>query len=126
MKWPDSTDSEQVGFAGKLMNHPNYDEFWQDQALDKILAKLGVTVPTMLVHSLWDQEDIYGNMALYKALEGTAQPETPESIPGDGTRGIHHQQSASMAARVGADPLRQRHRGVFSRGTCCGRSSITT
>jgi uncharacterized protein len=60
---------EQVGFAGKVMSHPAYDEFWQDQALDKILAKQGVTVPTMLVHSLWDQEDIYGNIALYKALK---------------------------------------------------------
>jgi uncharacterized protein len=60
---------EQVGFAGKVMNHPAYDEFWQDQALDKILAKQNVAVPVMLVHSLWDQEDIYGNIALYKALK---------------------------------------------------------
>jgi uncharacterized protein len=60
---------EQVGFTSKVMNHPAYDSFWQDQALDKILAKQGVKVPTMLVHSLWDQEDIYGNIALYKALE---------------------------------------------------------
>jgi len=59
---------EQVGFASKVMSHPAYDAFWQGQALDKILAKQGVTVPVMLVHSLWDQEDIYGNMALYKAL----------------------------------------------------------
>ncbi|HXI77289.1 MAG TPA: CocE/NonD family hydrolase, partial [Steroidobacteraceae bacterium] len=58
---------EQVGFTDKVMNHPAYDSFWQDQALDKILAKQGVTVPVMLVHSLWDQEDIYGNVALYKA-----------------------------------------------------------
>jgi putative CocE/NonD family hydrolase len=60
---------EQVGFATKLMQHPAYDDFWQTQALDKILARQGVTVPVMLVHSLWDQEDIYGNMALYKALQ---------------------------------------------------------
>ena len=59
---------EQVGFTAKVMEHPAYDAFWQDQALDKILAKQGVTVPVMLVHSLWDQEDIYGNIALYKAL----------------------------------------------------------
>ncbi len=57
---------EQIGFAVKLMQHPAYDAFWQDQAMDKILAKQGVTVPVMLVHSLWDQEDIYGNIALYK------------------------------------------------------------
>jgi hypothetical protein len=60
---------EQVGFAAKVMSHPAYDAFWQDQALDKILAKQGVAVPVMLVHSLWDQEDIYGNIALYKALK---------------------------------------------------------
>ena len=59
---------EQTGFNNKIMQHPAYDDFWQGQALDKILAKQGVTVPTMLVHSLWDQEDIYGNMAVYKAL----------------------------------------------------------
>jgi putative CocE/NonD family hydrolase len=62
---------EQLGFAVKVMQHPAYDAFWQDQALDTILAKQGVTVPVMLVHSLWDQEDIYGNIAVYKAL--TAQ-----------------------------------------------------
>jgi uncharacterized protein len=96
---------EQVGFAGKLMNHPNYDEFWQGQALDKILAKLGVTVPTMLVHSLWDQEDIYGNMALYKALKA-AQPENPNLYLVMGPW-FHHQQrldgSGVGAIRFGSD-----------------------
>jgi uncharacterized protein len=60
---------EQVGFTAKVLSHPAYDAFWQQQALDGILAKQGVAVPTMLVHSLWDQEDIYGNIALYKALK---------------------------------------------------------
>jgi putative CocE/NonD family hydrolase len=59
---------EQVGFAAKVMQHPAYDAFWQGQALDKVLAKQGISVPLMLVHSLWDQEDIYGNIAVYKAL----------------------------------------------------------
>jgi putative CocE/NonD family hydrolase len=60
---------DQVGFSGKVMSHPAYDSFWRDQALDKILGEQGLTVPTMLVHSLWDQEDIYGNIALYKSLK---------------------------------------------------------
>ena len=60
---------DQVGFNGKVMSHPAYDSFWQDQALDKILGEQGLSVPTMLVHSLWDQEDIYGNIALYKSLK---------------------------------------------------------
>jgi putative CocE/NonD family hydrolase len=68
---------EQTGFADKLMQHPAYDEFWQDQALDKILSDQGVTVPTMLVHSLWDQEDIFGNIAVYKALKAKHADKAP-------------------------------------------------
>jgi putative CocE/NonD family hydrolase len=63
---------DQVGFTDKVMRHPAYDAFWQDQALDQILARQGVAVPVMLVHSLWDQEDIYGNIAVYKAIEAQA------------------------------------------------------
>lgn len=59
---------EQIGFWNKLVAHPNYDQFWQEQAVDKILTREPLTVPTMLVHSLWDQEDIYGAMAVYNAL----------------------------------------------------------
>src|SRR5207253_805347 len=51
---------EQVGFWRKILEHPSYDAFWQEQAMDKILAARPLKVPTMLVHSLWDQEDIYG------------------------------------------------------------------
>jgi len=87
---------EQVGFARKLMEHPAYDAFWQDQALDKILAKQGLSVPTMLVHSLWDQEDIYGNMALYRALEA-AQPGNPDLYLVMGPW-YHHQQRLDGSA----------------------------
>src|SRR5574341_1216409 len=60
---------EQVGFWRKLVEHPSYDAFWRDQAVDKILAAQPLNVPVMLVHSLWDQEDIYGDIAVYKAIE---------------------------------------------------------
>jgi len=60
---------EQVGFWRKIIEHPAYDAFWQDQAVDKILAKEPLKVPVMLVHSLWDQEDIYGDIAVYKAIK---------------------------------------------------------
>jgi putative CocE/NonD family hydrolase len=60
---------EQVGFWRKLLEHPTYDAFWQGQAMDKILAAQPLKVPVMLVHSLWDQEDIYGDIAVYKAIE---------------------------------------------------------
>jgi uncharacterized protein len=60
---------EQTGFWRKLIAHPSYDAFWQEQAVDKLLAAEPITVPTLLVHSLWDAEDIYGAMAVYKAIK---------------------------------------------------------
>ena len=60
---------EQVGFWKKLTEHPSYDAFWQQQAMDKLLAREPLKVPVMLVHGLWDQEDIYGAPAVYKAIE---------------------------------------------------------
>ncbi len=60
---------EQTGFWRKILEHPSYDAYWRDQAVDKILAAQPLKVPVMLVHSLWDQEDIYGDIAVYKAIE---------------------------------------------------------
>jgi putative CocE/NonD family hydrolase len=60
---------EQLGHWNKLVAHPTYDAFWQDQALDKVLANQPLQVPVMLVHSLWDQEDIYGALAVYAAIK---------------------------------------------------------
>ena len=60
---------EQVGFWRKILEHPAYDAFWQDQAMDKVLAAQPLKIPMMLVDSLWDQEDIYGAIAVYKALK---------------------------------------------------------
>jgi putative CocE/NonD family hydrolase len=60
---------DQIGFWKKLAEHPSYDAFWRDQAMDKILAAQPLKVPVMLVDSLWDQEDIYGAIAVYKAIK---------------------------------------------------------
>jgi putative CocE/NonD family hydrolase len=60
---------EQVGFWRKILAHPSYDAFWREQAVDKLLAAEPLEVPVMLVHGLWDQEDIYGDIAVYKAIE---------------------------------------------------------
>ena len=60
---------DQVGFWRKMLEHPAYDAYWRDQAVDTILATQPLKVPVMLVHSLWDQEDIYGAIAVYKAIK---------------------------------------------------------
>lgn len=60
---------DQIGFWRKVVDHPSYDAFWRDQAVDRALAAQPLKVPTMIVHGLWDQEDIYGAVAVYDALE---------------------------------------------------------
>ena len=60
---------EQLGFWRKILEHPSYDAFWQQQAMDQILAAQPLKVPTMIVAGLWDQEDIYGGTAVYKAIK---------------------------------------------------------
>ena len=58
----------QLGFWRSLSSHPAYDAFWQEQAVDKVLAKNPPRVPMLIVSGLFDQEDIYGGPALYRAL----------------------------------------------------------
>jgi putative CocE/NonD family hydrolase len=90
---------EQIGFWRKVLDHPSYDAFWQDQAVDKILAKQPLKVPVMLVHSLWDQEDIYGAIAVYKAIK-------PKDTNNDKVFLVmgpwHHGQEIQDASRLGA------------------------
>ena len=50
-----------------FVNHPNYDEFWQRQAVTPYLKK--VTVPNLNVAGWWDQEDFYGPQKIYETLE---------------------------------------------------------
>ena len=61
---------DQLPVWKKISEHPAYDAYWQDQALDKLLAKLpAITVPTMWEQGLWDQEDMYGGNHAWAALE---------------------------------------------------------
>jgi uncharacterized protein len=60
---------DQLMFWKMLEEHPAYDEFWQAQALDKIMATVPLTVPTMWLQGLWDQEDMWGGIHAYEAVE---------------------------------------------------------
>jgi putative CocE/NonD family hydrolase len=99
---------QQIGFWNKLVAHPAYDAFWSDQAVDKLLAAQPLQVPVMLVHSLWDQEDSYGALAMYAAIK-------PKDNRGDMVKLVmgpwyHGQEieegSALGAIRFGSDTAR--------------------
>jgi putative CocE/NonD family hydrolase len=90
---------EQIGFWNKLVAHPGYDAFWRDQAVDQLLAREPLKVPVMIVHGLWDQEDIYGAPAVYKAIE-------PEDAANDKVYLVmgpwHHGQQIGEGSSLGA------------------------
>lgn len=50
-----------------FVNHPNYDNFWQRQAVTPYLTS--VKVPMLNVSGWWDQEDFYGPVKIYETLE---------------------------------------------------------
>jgi putative CocE/NonD family hydrolase len=68
------TGIDALPFWQRLASHPAYDEYWQQQAMDRILAAHPPRVPMLVVASLWDQEDIYGATALFAALKRTGAP----------------------------------------------------
>src|SRR5882762_2369738 len=90
---------EQTEFWRKILEHPSYDSFWQQQAMDRILAAQPLKVPVMIVDSLWDQEDIYGAPALYKALKDKDTPNDKVFLV---LGPWHHGQEIEDASTLGA------------------------
>jgi uncharacterized protein len=60
---------DQLPWWHKVSEHPAYDEFWQEQALDKTMSAQPLKVPTMWIQGLWDQEDMWGAIHCYLAIE---------------------------------------------------------
>ena len=50
-----------------FVNHPNYDEFWQRQAVAPYLG--APKAPNLNVAGWWDQEDFYGPVKIYDTYE---------------------------------------------------------
>ncbi|HLZ08345.1 MAG TPA: CocE/NonD family hydrolase, partial [Chloroflexota bacterium] len=64
---------DQLPWDQKVMEHPSYDEFWQGQALDKLVAQRPSSIPTIWLQGLWDQEDMWGAIHCYLALKKAGQ-----------------------------------------------------
>ena len=52
-----------------FVHHPNYDAFWQRQAVWPYFERLTLTVPNLNVAGWWDQEDFWGPVRIYEASE---------------------------------------------------------
>ena len=56
-----------VAFWNKIVEHPNYDEFWQSR---NILPHLTNVAPAVMTVGGWfDSEDLYGPLKIYRAIE---------------------------------------------------------
>ena len=64
-----SAGFDQLPWWKRFAAHPAYDVFWQDQALDKLVAAHPSNVPTIWLQGFWDQEDIYGAVHSWEALK---------------------------------------------------------
>ena len=60
---------DQLPWWLKTAEHPAYDAFWREQALDRTMGAQPLTVPTMWIQGLWDQEDMWGAIHSYLAVE---------------------------------------------------------
>jgi putative CocE/NonD family hydrolase len=58
---------EKIPTWNDFVAHPDYDAFWKRQTMVPHLRS--VLVPTLNVAGWWDQEDFYGPLAIYEALE---------------------------------------------------------
>jgi predicted acyl esterase len=67
--WAKLSGYDQLPVWQRMVAHPAYDEFWQPQALDKLLAANPSNVPTLWEQGLWDQEDMYGAIIAWEALK---------------------------------------------------------
>ncbi len=58
---------ESIPTWNDYVRHPDYDEFWKRQTMVPHIRS--VKVPTLNVAGWWDQEDFYGPLTIYEALE---------------------------------------------------------
>jgi len=71
---------DQLPYWHIMEDNAAYTPFWQSQALDHLIAKQPLTVPTMWEQGEWDQEDMWGAIHSYRALKATGTPDAMNHI----------------------------------------------
>lgn len=106
---------DQLPWWHKLTEHPAYDAFWQEQALDAVMARTPLKVPTMWLQGLWDQEDMYGANHSYQAMEGRDTGNTLNYLVMGPWRHsqVNYDGSALGALKFDGDTARQFRRDVL-------------
>jgi uncharacterized protein len=106
---------DQLPFWRKIAEHPAYDSFWQEQALDKTMAAQPLKVPTMWIQGLWDQEDMWGAIQTYLKVEPKDTTNTMNFLVMGPWRhsGVNYEGSTLGPLRLNGDTALQFRRDVL-------------
>jgi len=113
----------------RLVESPSYGPYWRDCAADQWFEAPKRMVPTLHVHGLWDQEDIYGSPAAYAALEKhDGANDTNFFVAGPWYHGQHFADGSRLGALAFGEDTAARFRddvlGPFLRRFLAGDESV--
>ncbi|HEX8411940.1 MAG TPA: CocE/NonD family hydrolase [Thermoanaerobaculia bacterium] len=91
--------ADQFATWRKIVDNPSYNEFWRGQAVQDILATRALKLPVLVVHGLFDQEDNFGGIAVYRSLEAK---DTANNMVHLAVGPWNHGQSQNEGATLGA------------------------
>ncbi|HMX30417.1 MAG TPA: CocE/NonD family hydrolase, partial [Blastocatellia bacterium] len=97
----------QIPTWNDFVNHPNYDQFWQQQAMAGYLKK--AQVPTLVVAGWWDQEDFYGPLKMYETLEKNDPKKINFFVAGPWNHGGWARADGSSLGRIKFDGNTSQH-----------------
>ena len=81
----------------RIVENPSYGPYWRDVAADQWFDKPPRLVPALHVHSIWDQEDIYGSPAVYAAIEKhDVDNDKNFFVAGPWSHGQHYRDGSSL------------------------------
>ncbi len=89
---------DSIKFWNKLMDHPNYDAWWQ--ARDARRACKNVKPAMLTVGGTFDAEDCYGAWNLYKAIEKQSPQTNNKLVMGPWSHGGWHRGSGAYLGNV--------------------------
>ena len=118
--WAKKSGYDQLPYWQRMVSHPAYDGFWQNQALDKLLAANPSNVPTIWEQGLWDQEDMYGAITAWEALKAKGKIGNNHLVMGPWRHSQINREGRSLGPfQWNGDTAQQ-----YPRETCC--SPIST
>jgi uncharacterized protein len=90
---------EKIPFWNSIVEHPDYDKFWQNEAWISQLHSS--TVPNLNVAGFWDQEDPWGPWQIFRHAEQSDPENTNFMVAGPW---FHGQWQAPHATKIGLIP----------------------